>query len=126
MRSSSLLVLVALAGANGCSWDGPSLAGHPGLQYRVISYYNANASERSAVCPNPEMQSVSAAEVIEDSPQRVVMDVRYYWVDWSQASDIGGGNVTTCRDWGERTFTFVPTSDSTLQVIGMSGGRKSG
>ena len=121
-----LLSLVAVSATAACTWQGPSLAGHPGLQHRVISYYDANASERSAACPNPEMQSVSSTRVVEDTPERVVMDIRYYWVDWSQASDIGGASVTTCRDWSERTFTFAPRSDGTLDVVAMSGAQKRG
>jgi hypothetical protein len=35
------------------------------------------------------------------------------------------GNVTTCRDWSERTFTFARDSSGKLQVVGMNGGQKS-
>ena len=54
------------------------------------------------------------------------MDIRYYWVDWSQASDVQGGSITTCRDWSERTFTFARSSDGTLQVVDMTGPEKRG
>lgn len=122
MRSTPVWLLTALLA--GCGWQGPALEGHAGLQYQVISYYDANASERQASCPNPAMQSVTSTRVIEDTPEQVVMDIRYYWVDWSQATDIPGGSITTCRDWGERTFTFTKATDGSLQVQSMTGPQK--
>jgi hypothetical protein len=116
-------VLLALAA---CSCAGPSLQGQPGLQYQVISFYNARAMERSAACPNPEMQSITSSRITRDEGHTVAMDIRYYWVDWSQADDINGGNITTCRDWDERTFTFARDSAGKLQVVAMTGAQKSG
>ncbi|MGD9508940.1 MAG: hypothetical protein AB7I59_08565 [Geminicoccaceae bacterium] len=116
-------VLFALAA---CSCAGPSLHGQPGLQHEVISFYNARAMERGATCPNPEMQSITSSQIARDEGQTVVMDIRYYWVDWSQAVDINGGNVTTCRDWNDRTFTFARDSAGKLQVVAMTGAQKSG
>ena len=87
LRHAASLLTLAVAG---CAWQGPSLEGHDGLQYRVISFYDAHASERQASCPNPKMQSITASRVVEDTPDKVVMDIRYYWVDWSQATDVAG------------------------------------
>ena len=126
MSVSVRLAALALLGVSGCSWPGPSLQGQPGLQYQVISFYNGRAMERSAVCPNPEMQSITSSRIIRDDDQTVTMDIRYYWVDWSQAVDINGGNVTTCRDWSERNFTFTRDSAGKLQVVAMTGAQKSG
>lgn len=121
MRSAALVLL----GLSGCSWPGPSLQGQPGLQYEVISFYNRRAMERSATCPNPEMQSITSSRITRDDGQNVTMDIRYYWVDWSQAVDMAGGNITTCRDWSERTFTFARDTGGKLQVVSMSGSQKS-
>ncbi len=128
MTSFRLSVLLAASAglASACSWQGPALQGHEGLQYRVTSYYRDRAFERAAACPNPEIQSITSSRVIEDNSEQVVMDIRYYWVDWSQASDLRGASVTTCRDWGERTFTFAPRSDGTLEVVGMTGAQRRG
>jgi hypothetical protein len=122
-RTQAILIAATLAG---CGYAGPPLAGYPGLQRQVISYYDDRATERSFACPNPRMQSVTSSRVVEDTPETVVMDVRYYWVDWSQASEVGGGNVTTCRDWSERTFTFARASDGQLGVVEMTGPQKRG
>lgn len=108
----------------GCNYPGPPLQGQPGLQFEVISFYNGLAMERSATCPNPEMQSITRSRITEDKDQKVIMDIRYYWIDWSQGAERGGGTITTCRDWAERTFTFTRGSDGRLQVVGMSGQQK--
>jgi hypothetical protein len=121
-RHAAALLVTALVG--GCAAQGPSLAGYPGLQWQVISFYDDRATERSAACPNPEMQSITSHRVVGASPDRVVLDVRYYWIDWSQGTDISGGTVTTCRDWNERTFTFARTSDGGLEVRSMTGPQK--
>ena len=124
MRACRGIVLLAAVATAGCSWQGPSLAGYPGLQYRVISYYDGRAMERGANCPNPELQTITGTRVIEETPERVVMEVRYYWVDWSQATDVRGANVTTCRDWSARTFTFTRNTDGNLLVESMTGAQK--
>jgi hypothetical protein len=121
MTARRIVVLLFPAALAGCGWQGPSLAGYPGLQHQVISFYDDRATERSWACPNPEMQSITSNRVVEDTPERVVMDVRYYWIDWSQGTDVQGGTVTTCRDRSERTFTFSRTSGGGLQVQSMSG-----
>jgi hypothetical protein len=126
MRACFKIVVFALLGLAGCGYPGPSLQGQPGLQYDVISFYNGRAMERSATCPNPEMQSITSSRIVSDDGKVVSMDVRYYWVDWSQAADVGGNSVTTCRDWSERTFTLARGSNGKLEVVGMSGGQKPG
>ena len=119
-----LLGLLSMGVLAACNAQGPSLAGQPGLQWQVISFYDDRAMERSASCPNPRMRSVTRHHIVEDSPQRVVMDIKYYWVDESQAMDIPGGSIITCQDWGERTFTFAKATDGSLQVKSMTGPQK--
>ena len=123
MRRFAAATLLTLAA---CSWQGPPLAGYPGLQWKVISYYNNRAMERNAACPLPRMDAVQA-KVVDETPTQVVMNVRYHWYDDSQSSDNdifpsrGGGVLGYCNDWGERTFTFTKTSQGGLQVASMTG-----
>lgn len=126
MLRASLAAVPLLLGLSACGWQGPSLQGQPGLQYEVTSFYGGRAMERSATCPNPEMQSITSSRIVSDDGRTVTMDIRYYWVDWSQAVDINGGNITTCRDWSERTFTFARDTAGKLQVVAMSGEQKRG
>ena len=113
MRSFRYLVLLLGASLAGCSWQGPSLASYPGLQYQVISYYDGRAMEANASCPNPYMRSITSARVVEQTPERVVMDIRCHWVDDQVSADVQGG-IVPCQDWGERTFTFASQGDGRL------------
>ena len=126
MSKALLAIVLGSTALGACSWQGPALAGYPGLQYQVVSFYDDRAMERSASCPNPHMQSVTRYRIVEDTPDKVVMDINYYWVDQSQAVDVQGGSLTTCRDWGERTFTFARTSNGNLTVQSMTGEQRRG
>ena len=123
-RWSAPLLAAVLAG---CGWQGPSLAGYPGLQWQVMSYYNTHAMERNAACPIPQMDAVQA-KVVDETPTQVVMNVRYHWYDESQSGSgddmipgSGSGVLGYCNDWGERTFTFAKNSQGGLDVVSMTG-----
>ena len=113
--------LVGLAALSACTYPGPELAGQPGLQWQVMSFYSARATERSFTCNTPQMRTITAARVIDDTPDRLVMDLRYTWVDDNSAIDMPHGGSILCQDWGERTFTFSRSTDGTLAVLSMSG-----
>jgi hypothetical protein len=75
------LVTTALA-LGGCTElaHGPSVAGYPGLQYQIESFYSARALEENATCTQPRM-TISAYKVVEETPERLVLEVRYHYVD---------------------------------------------
>ena len=89
--------------------------------------------ERNAACPLPRMDAVQA-KVVDETPTKVVMNVRYHWYDDSQSSHTerrfpgmpfpgtsSGSVLGYCNDWGERTFTFTKTSQGGLEVASMTG-----
>src|SRR5689334_23182564 len=83
MRASVGGSLVLMGMLTACSWQGPALAGHPGLQYQVTSYYRDNAIEKAMSCTQPAMTPV-ATQVVSDTPERLVLAVRYHWYDANQ------------------------------------------
>ena len=124
-RLSLLLLATALAG---CGYQGPPLAGYEGLQFKVISFYEARAFEKDATCTRPRMTPVRAT-VVEETPERVIMNVRYHFRDEGQIDfddddfpPFGGGGVLgRCDDWAERTFTLVKNTGGGLDVVAMTG-----
>jgi hypothetical protein len=114
-----LLALVA-SFAPACSWRGPPLAGFEGLQNQVVGFYRANATERQMSCTVVIMTPV-AAEVVEDTPRRVVIDVRYRWTA-DRARRGRGFGPGFCNGWGQRTFTLAAPTEA---PCGWSGGRAS-
>lgn len=107
--------------AAGCTWQGPSLAGYEGLQWEVISFYGARAMEQNAMCPQSQMTAITNADVVEDTPERVMMNIRYHYRDDGQSVDYAGGDVSTCDGWGQRTFTFTRAGNDRLIAQGMTG-----
>ena len=115
-------VFYALAMLAGCSYQGPSLAGQPGLQWQVISFYGDRATERDSSCNSP------ADALHHRDPCRrrysgagghgpaLHLGRRERRVDMPH----GGSNIL-CQGWGERTFTFARNTDGTLGVLDMSG-----
>ena len=114
-------IVVGLAVLVACSYQGPELAGQPGLQWEVMSFYAARATERAFTCNAPRMRTITSTRVVEDTPARLVMDLRFTWVDDNAAIDMPHGGSIMCQDWGERTFTFARAADGTLTVQSMSG-----
>jgi hypothetical protein len=123
-RTVLLPVLLALAG---CGYEGPAVAGYPGLQNQIQWFYDSNAVEQNATCTQPRMRSVTGAQVIGETPEQVVMNIRYYWLDEGQIDrddDIflfGGGGFQRCNGFAERTFTFTKMTDGSLSVRSMTG-----
>lgn len=114
----AIVILVALAA---CGYQDSELAGQPGLQWQVMSFYAARATERAFTCNAPRMRTITSTRVVEDTPDRLVMDLRFTWVDDNAAIDMPHGGSIMCQDWGERTFTFARAADGTLTVQSMSG-----
>jgi hypothetical protein len=108
-----------------CGWQSPGIAGHDGgLQSRVQRFYAGRAMERGAACPSPRMTTITRAEVVEETPERVVMDLRYRWTDDGQSTDADGGTFRgICQGFNGRRFTFARANDGSLKVERMSGPR---
>ena len=124
-RLGLLLFATALPG---CGYQGPPLAGYEGLQFKVKSFYEARAFEKNATCTRPRMTPVGTT-VVEETPERVVMNVRYHFrdenIDFGDDDAFppfgGGGSLNRCDDWAERTFTLVKRTDGGVDVVAMTG-----
>lgn len=122
----SAILPILLLGLAACGWKGPELAGYPGLQYRIESYYRDHAWERNATCLQPRMD-ITSVEILEDSPERVVLDVRYFWRDEVFGNDddgvfgVQGVGVGSCSGFDRRTFVLDRLTDGGLAVRSMTG-----
>jgi len=127
VRAKGLLAGLGLLLA-GCGVKGPALAGYEGLQFKVRSYYAEHASEYNATCLRPEIEGITRTRVVEDSEERLVVDVRYRFKDEQYAIE-GHPQIThgrnTCEGFANRTFTIDKTEDG-LVVTAMSGERRTG
>ena len=105
------LMLAAALGLAGCG-AGRQLPDHPGTIGAIRTFYAQHAWEDGSRCVLPRMD-VTQANILEESPDRLVVEVRYYWKDDRTSTDTMGN---TCTGFATRTFTL-----SQGQVIKMSG-----
>ncbi|HEX2527229.1 MAG TPA: hypothetical protein VHL31_13155 [Geminicoccus sp.] len=104
LSTAALLVLV------GCTTV--DVPGHPEAIAAIQSYYAANAWEEGARCVSPSM-TVTRTNILEDTPERLVVEARYYWQDGRRSSD---NAAVTCSGFETRTFTLAQG-----RVVSMTG-----
>jgi hypothetical protein len=115
-------VVVLLAGCTGPQIESPYF-GPPGAIERAIRlYHERHASEGGGRCFQPYIDGFTNLTVIEDTPDRLVVDARYFWRDRFQQGGQGEGGQN-CAGFNERTFTLAHTQDRSIAVVGMTGER---
>jgi hypothetical protein len=127
-RLAAAMVIVAVCAS--CdpykmrAWE---LAGEPGLLFEIQQYYERNALEEGGRCPAPLLGGVTRTEVLEDTPERMVLHLTYGYRDMirdgedcSEMRPARCGIMLECRGFAERTFTVARTADG-LEVVDMTG-----
>src|SRR4051812_8302140 len=105
------LTMAAVLGLAGCNAVQP-LPDHPGAIAAIQDYYAGHAWEEGARCTLPSMQ-VTQTKVIEDTPDRLVVEARYFWQDGRQTE---GDFMGFCSGFSTRTLTLADG-----RVIAMTG-----
>ena len=117
---SCSLVLALLAGCAAPQIESAHFATPAAIERAIRLYYERNASEGGASCFRPYIDGFTRLDVVEDTPDRLVIDARYFFRDRAQEGGAGqGGNV--CAGFNERTFTLARDQDGAVVVIGMTG-----
>ena len=121
MKNTLHLLLSALILA-GCS---SAFGEQSELDGTIERYYEAHASERGGQCLAPYIDGITRTDVVEDSPDRLVVDVRYLYRDRikDQPRDNPADALTGCVGYGERQFVLA-RSDDTLTIEQMTGPRR--
>jgi hypothetical protein len=115
MRSiASQHVARAFLGALSLAACTSNLAGEPGLMDDVKRYYDQHAIEVAGRCRAPHLGTVISSDVLERSPERLVIRIRY---SYSQPNAQYQGE---CDGFGERTFT-ITGQPGKFDVVEMSG-----
>ncbi len=112
--------LALLLGA--CALAAPPLAGYDGLGFRIRSYYADHAVEENGTCRAPEMRAITDVQVLEDTDERLVLRLRYYFQDDAygvyEDPEVPIRRLR-CRGFGTRDFVVAKRDG--LVVVGMSG-----
>lgn len=115
MRDLPFLGLLAVLPVTSCA-SGSGLS--PETERAIEAYYAAHASEENGRCPAPFIDGFTRAEVVEDGPDRQVVEVRYLYGDRiKDGIEPDGGQ---CVGYNGRRFTLAKT-DAGLEVVEMSG-----
>jgi hypothetical protein len=91
----------------------------PETERAIETYYRAYAREEGGRCPAPFIEGFTRVEVVEDSPERQVVDVRYLYADRIKDRSDGG----ECIGFSERRFTLAKT-EAGIGVVEMTGPRR--
>ncbi|MCB9945801.1 MAG: hypothetical protein H6851_19515 [Geminicoccaceae bacterium] len=121
-KASLYLAAVAALVLAGCTFEGPSLAGVPGLQIRVLNYYRDHAAEDNGRCLAPRIRAITRTEVLEQGEDRIVLRLRYAYYDREfGAQDDLDVMVGRCNDFATRDFTIEKNANGVMVVTGMTG-----
>ncbi|SNB68125.1 hypothetical protein SAMN07250955_106134 [Arboricoccus pini] len=122
-RSFGSVLAVSLLFLAGCSTAGEGIPHWFDLQYSLTSYYKNYAQERGATCNLPDM-TITSTRIVEETPNKMTLDVGYVWRDTAYGSgSIGGFN--NCIGTDHRQFLVSKNSDGTYSVERMSGPQRS-
>ena len=116
-----LLAGVAVAGCASPSIESTQLGAGSAVETAIKRYYARSASERHGLCPRPYIDGITDVEVIEDTPDRLVAEVGYFFRDRVRDQDGGEDDGSArCTGFGERTFTLASPEQSP-KVVDMTG-----
>jgi hypothetical protein len=103
-----------LAGCSGAGIESAHFGPPAAIERLIMRHYARYASEGS--CFNPYIDGFTQLTVLEDTPDRLVIDTRYFHRD--RVHDDGRGG---CTGFGERTFIVARDADGAPVVTGMTG-----
>jgi hypothetical protein len=121
------LPLIALLAA-GCSTGrlpDTSFAAPAALERAMSRYYEAHATEQHGYCPTPYIDGLTQVQVVDNQPERLVVNVRYLYRDWQKNGNGASTDGNECTGYSGRSFTFGKDPAGGAKVLEMTGPRRS-
>jgi hypothetical protein len=112
-------VIVLAAGCAGSRVPETGFGDRQALERAIMSYYERHATEENRTCLSPFMYGLTRVDVVEEQPERLVLDVRYLYRDRNK-DDRGDGLGRECSNYGERRFT-LDKDGAGFEVLEMTG-----
>ena len=88
------------------------------IEDAIKRYYAAHASEENQTCLTPYIDGLTRVTVVEERPDRLVLDARYLYRDWFK-DDQNDGIGSACTGYAGRRFT-LEKNDAGFAVAAMS------
>jgi len=124
VRPAFLAVAAVLLAGCGAARAPQTASAEPGAVERaVMRYYETHATEQNRTCLSPFMYGVTRIDVVEQGPERLVVDVRYLYRDRNMDDRSGFGRE--CTGYAQRRFT-LQNGAAGLEVLDMSGPGRTG
>jgi hypothetical protein len=116
------LIVVLLIGCSAPQVESAHFGPSADIERVIRMYYERHASEGGGRCFNPYIDAFTKLTVLEETPDRLVVDARYLHRDRFREGGSGeGGQI--CTGFAERTFTLARTPEDDPIVTEMSGER---
>ena len=104
-QSMAIGALAGLALLAACNTAGRGIPHWQQAQREIEWFYENHAWERGASCIPPRFIGATRTDIVEDTSQRLVLNVRYMWDVEGQNDDELSG--VPCFGQGERTFVLA-------------------
>jgi hypothetical protein len=128
------LAVALIAGCANHQLPRTSFAKPAALDRAMIAYYEAHATEEHGYCPTPYIDGLTQVSVVDNQPNKLVVDVRYFYRDRSkndrshnQSSNnaMQSGFQRQCTGYAGRQFTLGKGKTGEVEVLDMTGPRRS-
>jgi hypothetical protein len=113
------LVTVLAAGCTASRVPETGFGDPQAIERAVKSHYERHATEENRTCLSPFMYGVTRIDVVEEEPERLVLDVRYLYRDRNR-DDLGDAQGRACTNYAERRFTLRRDGPG-FEVVEMTG-----
>jgi hypothetical protein len=124
-RFLCLALLAALVAGCATRLPNTDFAQSAALEGAMKRYYEAHASEQYGYCLRPYIDGLSQVTVVDDQPQKLVVDVRYLYRDRLKDERDTGGFGRECVNYAGRQFTLAKNTAGGVEVLDMTGPRRS-
>jgi hypothetical protein len=118
------LVAVLIAGCAATRLPSTGFAEPAALERAMNRYYEAHASEQYGYCLKPYIDGLTQVAVVDSQPERLVVDVRYFYRDRLKDDRGQDGFGRECTGYAGRSFTFGKGAAG-VEVLDMTGPRRS-
>ena len=113
-------VFLLLAGCAASRMPATSFAEPQELERTVMRYYERHATEENRTCLSPYIDGFTRVELVEEQPERLVVDARYFYRDRSKDNSGADGLGRECTGYADRRFTLA-RSEAGVEVVEMTG-----
>jgi hypothetical protein len=121
-RAACGSLVVLLLGSCASRIPATGFAEPAAIESAITRYYERNGSEENQTCLTPYIDGLTRTAVVDEQPDRLVLDVHYFYRDRFK-SDNDNGIGRECTGFRAREFTLAKGPDG-IAVVAMGESRR--